>query len=95
MKTALKNPKPPSAPASRVPASSDRHYDLFKASLTGLLAGAKFHHTSIDGRALAMDSQDELRLLKKLTFLAWNSASYACEMFAEEDETLQAFSKKV
>jgi hypothetical protein len=68
---------------------------LFKAALQGLLAGAEFHTVSIDGRAIPLDSKDELRLLKRIAVLAWNAAAYASEMFAEEDDDLKEFSKKV
>ena len=41
-----------------------------------------------------MDSQDELRLLKHLCFLAWNAACFAEEMF-HENEDLSEFTKKI
>jgi hypothetical protein len=67
------------------------HYDLFKVALQGFCAGAEFHSSNADGLIYNFDSRDQLRLVKHLSFLAWNASNYACQMF-EENEELQDFS---
>ena len=89
----MKTLSQPSKPKTETPKRSVSHERMFEIAWNGLLAGAQFYSRDESGVTFYFDSKDELQHLKHLTYLAWNAATYACEMFAEKEE-LQDFTHK-
>jgi hypothetical protein len=88
----ISQPKPQTDSPSTL-SHDERHWQLFKASLQGLLAETKFRTPNPDGGVWHLDTKDELQLLKHIAFLAYNAASFACQVY--QDDEVEEFTKKV
>jgi hypothetical protein len=70
-----------------------RHWELFKVAYGALLSNVQFEEPHPDGGSCSISTKEILERCKAISLVAWNSASYAANLF-EEAKTVDDFTSK-